>query len=320
MRKVKNIIGMAFLPVMTFLVFFIITRFTGNTSFGDLYTWRMIFIGTATTVSMGYVLALNMKSGRMDLSCGANMIASSIIAVNLSVKLGLGGWAMMAICIVVCTGFSLITALIYVYTKMPIIVTTIGMALVYEAVTRLVNGGNGANVISTGAYNFWGMAPWAYILMVICIATYHIVTKYTIIGYEANALANNQQLAVNLGINERKNVILIFLVSGMLLGLCSAIYAGTNVISAQSNLVSVGQVFINLLPVLIGFSLAKFGWDSIGILMGALSVGIIKYGLNLLSLGSALNIVLGLFMIAFCAYDMLDARMQRKRQLTASAP
>lgn len=64
--------------------------------------------------------------------------------------------------------------------------------------------------------------------------------------------------------------------SGVLLGICSAIHAATNVISAQSNLVSVGQVFTNLLPMLIGFSLARFGWDSIGLLMGARSVGIIK--------------------------------------------
>ena len=310
---------MAFLPLLTFLIFFIITRFAGKTSFGDLYSWRMIFIGTATSVSMGYVLALNMKSGRMDMSCGANMIASSIIAVNLSLRLGLDGWGMMGICILVCTVFSLITACVYVFTKMPVIVTTIGMALVYESVTRLVNGGNGANVISTSTYNFWGMSPWAYILMALCIAVYHIVTHYTIIGYEANALANNQQLAVNLGINEKKNVIYIFLISGMLLGICSATYAATNVISAQSNLVSVGQVFTNLLPVLIGFSLAKFGWDSIGILMGALSVGIIKYGLNLLSLGSAFNIVLGLFMIVFCAYDMIDARLQAKKKRNTAA-
>lgn len=318
MRRVKNVIGMAFLPMLTFVIFFLITRLTGNTSFGDLYTWRMIFIGTATTVSMGYVLALNMKCGRMDMSCGANMIASSIIAVTLSQRLGLNGGGMMGLCILVCTAFSLITALVYVLTKMPVIVTTLGMALVYESVTRLVNGGNGANVISTSTYNFWGMSPWAYILMAVCIAAYHIITRYTIIGVEADALANNQQLAVNLGVNEKRNVICIFLVSGVLLGICSAIHAATNVISAQSNLVSVGQVFTNLLPVLIGFSLARFGWDSIGILMGALSVGVIKYGLNLLSLGSAFNIVLGLFMIAFCAYDVIDARMKQKKMQAAS--
>lgn len=312
MKRIKNIIGMGFLPVMTFLVFFVITRITGNTSFGDLYTWKNIFINTATTVTMGYVLALNLKSGRMDMSCGANMIASSIIAVTIALKYGLNGWALMGLCILFCVLFSLITAVVYVKAKMPIIVTTLGMALIYEAVTRIVNGGNGGNVISTSTYNFWGMAPWAYILMFICIVIYHIITKYTIIGYEAEALASNQQLAVNLGINEKRNVISIFLVSGVLLGVCSAMYAATTVMSAKSDLASVGNVFQNLLPVLMGFHLAKFGNDSIGILMGALAVGIIKYGLNIISMGSALNIVLGLFMIAFSIYTCLDERAQRK--------
>lgn len=311
MQKVKKIIGMGFLPVMTFLVFFVITRVTGNTSFGDLYTWKNIFINTATTVTMGYVLALNLKSGRMDMSCGANMIASSIIAVTIALKFSLNGWALMGLCILFCVTFSLITALVYVHAKMPIIVTTLGMALIYEAVTRIVNGGSGGNIISTSTYNFWGMAPWAYILMFFCIAIYHIVTQYTIIGYEAEALASNQQLGVNLGINEKRNVISIFLVSGVILGVCSAMYAATNVMSAVSDLSSVGNVFQNLLPVLMGFHLAKFGNDSVGILMGALSVGIIKYGLNIISMGSALNIVLGLFMIGFSIYTCLDAKAQR---------
>lgn len=32
MRRVKNVIGMAFLPMLTFVIFFLITRLTDNTS------------------------------------------------------------------------------------------------------------------------------------------------------------------------------------------------------------------------------------------------------------------------------------------------
>lgn len=313
MQRIKNLFGMIFLPTITFLIFFIITRMTGNKSFGDFYTWKMILINTATTVSMGYVLALNLKSGRMDLSAGANMIASSILSVYIVTSMGWNGWALLLLCILFTILFSLITALVYVITKMPIIVTTVGMALVYEAVTRLINGGSGGNVISTGTYNFWGMAPWAYILMAICIIGYHIVTKYTIIGYESEALVNNQRLGVSLGLNEKRNVIFIFLVSGFLLGICSTMYAATTVMSAQSNFASVGTVFQNLLPVIMGLYLAKYGNDSMGILMGALSVGIIKYGLNLIGFGGALHIVIGLYMIIFSIYTRLDSRADAKK-------
>ncbi len=312
MRRILNAGKMVFLPVMTFLVFFIITRITGNKTFGDFYTWKMIFINTATTVSMGYVLALNLKSGRMDLSCGANMIASSLLSVYIATSYGLNGWGLLALCILFCVVFSLITAFVYVTTKMPIIVTTVGMALVYESATRLINSGNGGNVISTGTYNFWGMAPWAYILMGICVLAYHIVTQYTIIGHESEALVHNQRLGVSLGINEKRNVIYIFLFSGFLLGICSAMYAATTVMAPQSNFASVGTVFQNLLPVIMGLYLAKYGNDSVGILMGALSVGIIKYGLNLIGWGSALNIVIGLFMIGFSIYTRLDEQSQKK--------
>ena len=44
---------------------------------------------------------------------------------------------------------SLVTAVMYVYGRLPIVISTIGIALLYESITPLIFGGSGVNLTAT---------------------------------------------------------------------------------------------------------------------------------------------------------------------------
>lgn len=313
----KNIICSLILPVVTFIIFSLIARRKGNLSYGDLYTWKMIFTNAALSICMASVIGLNLKNGRMDLSGGANLILTGIIAYTITKAIGGNGIVLLILCIVFGMLFSLLTATVYIVLKMPMVITAIGMVLLYEALTKIVNDGNGVNIISTSALNYWGSIPYAYILAVIALLIYYVVTKYSIIGYESEALSNNQTIAINIGIKETRTVFTVFGFSGIILGLGAAIYISGNIVPQQSNLVSVGIVYSNFIPIIVGLYLARYSNDAIGILIGSITVAIMKYSLNLVGWSDWDSIIIGIFIIIFSIFttnqDAIVKKLRKKK-------
>lgn len=315
--NLKNTICSLILPVVTFIVFSFIARSKGNSTYGDLYTWKMILTNAAMSICMASVLGLNLKNGRMDLSGGANLILTSIIACTITKAISGNGVVLLILCIVFGVLLSMLTATIYITLKMPMVITAIGMVLLYESLTKVVNGGNGANIISTSALNYWGSIPYAYILAIIALLIYYTISKYSIIGYESDALTNNQNIAVNIGINEKRTVFTVFIFSGIILGLGSAIYLSGNIITQQSNLVSVGIVYSNFIPIIVGLYLARYSNDAIGIFIGSITIAIMRYSMNLVGWSDWENIIIGIFIIIFSIFtnnqDAIITRIKNKR-------
>jgi len=298
----KNIVCSLVLPIVTFIIFYFIAKSKGNSSYGDFYTWRAILTNAAMPICIGSVIGLNLKNGRMDLSSGANLVLTAIIACTLTQAVHGNGFVLLGICIVFGVLFSMLTATLYISLKIPMVITAIGMVLFYEALTKVVNGGNGANIISTSNLNYWGAVPYSYILAIIALLIYYVITKYSIFGYESDAITNNQNVAVNLGIKEKRTVMVIFIFSGVILGLGAAIYASTNIIVQQANLTSVGIVYTNFVPIIVGLYLARYSNDAIGICIGSITIAIIRYSLNLVGFSSFESIVIGIFIIVFSVF------------------
>lgn len=322
-KIIKNTFFSLIIPIVTFIIFLIIARNRGNSNYGDLYTWKMIFTNAAISVCLASVLGLNLKNGRMDLSSGANLILTSIIAVTLTKAVNGNGVVLLLFCIIFGVLFSMLTAFVYIKFKMPMVITAIGMVLIYESLTKIINQGNGVNIVSTGQLNYWGYIPYAYILAGVALLIYYVVTKLSIVGYESDAITNNQNLAVNIGINEKRTVFLIFVFSGIILGLGATIYVSGNIVGPQSNLGSVGIVYANFVPIIVGLYLGKYSNDGIGILIGSITIAIIRYSMNLVGWSSWENVVIGAFIIVFSLItnneDIIISRLKsgrRKQSLT----
>lgn len=297
-----RIVGTLALPVAMYLIMMILCYSNGKMYFGTWNMWKTLIvdIGLSLTCAMG--IGLQFKCGRFDFSGGAIMLMSAIIAGNIARSMDSSVFMMTVLCIVCCLVLSLLVALFYVYGRIPIVISTIGFALLYESLTCLIFQGRGINLVSNMTLRVYYTYPYVLIPMVIGIALYAFYSYCTVSGKQSQLLANNQQAAVNIGVKEKKNVIVSYVFSGLIFGMATLIYiANGQHRGAYSSMATVGELFTNILPVFIGLIISGFCGDTIGIIVGSLSLCLMSYGLKAVysdELGAAIStICMGVFIL-----------------------
>ncbi len=299
---IKRIAGTLMLPVAMYIIMMVACYAAGKTYFGTLDMWKSLIVDISVSVTCALGIGLQFKCGRFDFSGGAIMLLTAIIAGNISKEMNSNVIVFSIICIGMSIILSLMVSLLYVFGRVPIVITTIGMALIFEAITCLIFNGNGINIVANMKLKIFSAYPMILIPLIGAILVYAFFSYFTITGKQSQLLAGNQQSAVNIGINEKKNVIISYLFSGILFGFATMIYATTDLHRASyTSLGTVGELFTNILPVFIGLLIIGFCGDTIGTIIGAITLGIMSFGLRAVfdaELGSAITIVItGLFII-----------------------
>lgn len=296
MKIVKRIVGALILPVVMFVVMYIACQAAGKTYFGSWMMWRTLIPNIAVSMTCAMGIGLQFKNGRMDFSGGAMMLLVAIIAGNLAQQFDNSPLIFAGLCIVLCVALSIITAVMYVYGRLPIIISTIGIALLYESITPLIFGGSGVNLTATTSLSDFSHFPMALFPLIGAFVVYAIYSYLTVTGKQSRLLSNNQSSAVNIGINENKNVIISYVFSGLIFGFATMLYASSGILRASySSLSTVSSLFSNILPVFIGLMLARFCGDTIGTLLGSITLCLMSFGLQAIfsaEMGSAITLVI----------------------------
>jgi ribose/xylose/arabinose/galactoside ABC-type transport system permease subunit len=296
----KTIITIA-LPVGMFLLMMILTRMQGIAYFGSGDMWRTIFNNLSLTVIVALGIAMQLRFGRMDFTGGITMILSGVIGVLVAQQFGENPIVMLLVSILCGLVISMLTAAVYTIARLPIIICTVALTLLYESITLIIGGGNGVSIIANTSLNVFGRMPINLVILFIAIIFYHFVITYTTAARKGMLLNNGQQVAVHIGINEKINVYMTYVFSGILFGIAGVVYSSQNIVMTQSNLSTAGILFSYIVPVFIGLFLGKYSLEIIGIFIGSLTIQFMNYGLNALGYGSGgwNNILFGLFMMAF---------------------
>lgn len=298
----SRIIGTLALPVVMYLIMMVLCYSNGKMYFGTWNMWKTLIVDVALSVTCAMGIGLQFKCGRFDFSGGAIMLLTAIVAGNLALKLNNNVAVMVILCIAGCLMLSVLVALFYVYGRVPIVITTIGFAMLYESVTCLIYGSRGINIVSNMTLRLFSTYPWVIVPMVVAIAIYAFYSYCTTTGKQARLLANNQQAAVNIGIQEKKNVIISYVFSGLIFGCATLIYIANGIHrAATTSMGTVGELFSNILPVFVGLIVGAFCGDTIGTIVGSLSLCLMSYGLKAVfsdELGSAIStICMGVFIL-----------------------
>lgn len=298
----KRVSGTLLLPLGMFLAMMILCYSHGKMYYGTWLMWQTLMVDIAVSVSCALGIGLQFKNGRFDFSGGAIMLVAGIIAGNLARTNENNIALMIGLCMVMCIALSLLVAVLYVYGRLPIIIATIGMALLYESITCLLYSGTGVNLVSNMTLRKFATFPYVLIPFILAVLVYAFYGRFTVTGRQGTLLANNQQSAVHIGINERKNVIVSYLFSGTLFGFATIIWVAKDMHRASfSSLTTVGELFSNILPVFIGLMLVGFCGDTIGIIMGSITLCLLSYALKAVfsnEMGSALTtIITGIFIL-----------------------
>lgn len=298
----KRVAGTLMLPVAMYIIMMIICFANGKMYYGTWAMWRTLFVSIAVSVSCAMGIGLQFKSGRFDFSGGAIMLIAAIIAGNVAKSHENNILLFCVLCISICVVLSVGVALVYVYGRLPIMIATIGMALFYESITSQLFGGGGINLVANLTLKKFSTYPYVFIPFIGAVAVYAIFSYVSKAGKQSVLLANSQNAAVNIGINEKKNVIISYVYSGLIFGFATMIYTSTGIHNASySSLSTVGELFTNILPVFIGLYVGVFCGDTIGIIMASISISLMTYGLQAVleaEMGSAVSTaMMGIFVL-----------------------
>ena len=309
-------------PVGVFVLFLVLCKiFSPQAAFGTARSMESILKQAILSSLIAMAMACNMLNDRWDFSMGIICVCTSFIASPI-VKAICGGmikengktivpsFILLALCIVICMGLCMINAILYLVIKVPMLVISIGLMLVYETMVRIVNGGAGAQLSGLN-YTAFGRSPWIYILAVVVILIFLFLYTFTRFGYNVRSLGNNQQIANNIGVNETRNVILCYLLCGFILGIAAVVNVGlSGKIEASSTFNNnTGMMFQAFPAVFIGLYLSRYTNFSIGIFIGAFCIKMMTAGVVALGLPSAVqDIGVGAFLFFFIALTTNQGR------------
>ena len=236
------------------------------------------------------------------------MLLSAIVAGNIAQKYDNNLVAFAVLCVALCMLLNVCVALVYIYGRLPIIIVSLGMALVFESITAVIFSGRGVNLTANAMLKQFSTFPMALIPLIASVVIYAAFSYVSVTGRQSQVLANNQQAGVNIGINEKRNILISYIYSGAILGFATMIYASSGIINASfSSLSSIGGMFTNLLPVFVGLILARFCGDTVGIMLGVITMSLMDFALQAVlkaELGSAVTtIVTGVFLLLINVAD-----------------
>lgn len=276
----------------------------------------------ASLIAMG--LSVQILNGRFDFTGGINIILSAFIGGHIAKMVGgvASRYVYILLTIVFSMSLSMLTAFLYKVLRMPIMITSIALTLVYESLPRILFGGQGLQLFTDEYIQVLGMKGswWPFAILAVGVILYFYFKDLSVGGTRARLLANNQLTAVNIGINETKNLYYTYIFSGALFGLAAILYGATTWIQPGEigNLSTTSVAFSNIVPVYIGMFIGFLSYGWVGVLVGAVSIQMLTKGLSVMINGDVsgyYSIFFGIFMMIFWT---LSAELPNIKKLLAN--
>ncbi|HWQ80099.1 MAG TPA: ABC transporter permease [Anaerovoracaceae bacterium] len=268
-------------------------------------------ISTNTIAAFGMTFVI--LTGGIDLSVGSiQALTGMIVAVLIS---NMGFSAPVAVTVALMAGLlcGLFNGVVIAKTGMPEFIVTLAMMTIARGLAYIVGDGKPTRV-SDEAFNQMGAGfigpialPIIYMFVIMGILWY--ILKRTKLGRHIYAVGGNREAARFSGISIQRTQIFVFTLSGFLAGftgvvLAARMYTGQPAIGNGAELDAIAATVLG------GTSMVGGAGTLGGTLIGALVIGVIGNGLNLLNVSSFLQMVVKGLVIVFAVY--LDT-LKKKR-------
>lgn len=270
-------------------------------------------ICTSCTLSMGFTLVL--ASGIIDLSVGYMLGLVGIISALMAVA-GVPAVIVIPAAIVIGGICGILNGFISQKFGLQPFIVTLATGMIFQGINLIVSGAKSiANLpawyVNIGAGKVFGI-PIPVIVMVALVIVMYIVIQRTKFGRYALACGGNKNAARVCGIPTQKITYLVFLITGMCVGLAAVLQTG-RAASAQ-NAAGAGMELDAVAAVVIGGTPMEGGKANVvGTLFGCLLIQVISNSLNLLGVDSNWQkVAKGLVIIAAIILDKEGSKILDK--------
>jgi ribose transport system permease protein len=289
---VRRVLIILAIPIAVFLLF----RLLAPLHFGTLQmifiNFQQAFLPSITAWGLCFVMTL----GLYDLSVGAIIILSAIITAKAAVVIsGLAGVAFLLLsCVILSAGLEFLNATVYIRLRIPSIIVTIGLAMIYESVSNLTSGAElpfGMSIL--------GRAPMNIVLGCLTFLAAYILYNRTRIGFQIKAVGGSEVVARNSGIDVDRTKVIAFLLCGVFAGIAGVMtisYGGA--IMPSTNLDSISRIFPPIMGYFIGIALQRYCNIIIGVFVGEFSILMIVTGLMTVGIPTTFQqVITGVFLL-----------------------
>ena len=270
---------------------------------------RQMFSNICLSLGMTFVIII----GGIDLSVGAIVALSGITSVGLVIN---GGWAVapaVIVGILLGTSCGIINGCIISWLKVPAFIVTMAMMNVARGAAQVYTGGTAIRIQSVEAFTQLGVGrlfnvPYQIYYAVILIIIASILLNRTKFGTYVYAAGGNRLAARLSGIKAERIERITYAISGTMAGITGVILSA-RMYSAQPSVGDGLELDAIAACVLGGVSMSGGMGRISGTIIGAVIIGLINNGLNLMGVDSNWQLVAkGVIILLAIAIDAVKNR------------
>ena len=290
------------------------TVFTiANSRFLSLANFMNIFQQVAVVAIAAFGMTWVILLGEIDLSVGSVIAVAGMVGAQ-SLALGTGFPAALLITIIAGAILGAVNGLLTARLLLPSFIVTVATMSIYRGLVSLPTGGaplmiSDPNWQAIGASHFLGVPLIIWILLVLFLAN-HIALSMTVFGRETYLTGGNREAALYSGIRVNRIKIIIFTLSGVMSAI-AGILLSSRLYSAQTNAGLSYELDAIAAAVLGGTSLSGGVGTMPGTLIGALIIGVLNNGMNMLSVPYFYQLIVKGVVIIIAVW--LDVRAKRRK-------
>jgi ribose transport system permease protein len=305
-NPLQRIPGVAVMLVLLCVVFSLMTP-----GFLTVPNISNVLVQSTILLMLALPMTLIIMTEGLDLSMGAVLTLTSLIVAIVALATGsllLGLLAAMAVGIL----FGTVNGWLVAVVGIPPFVATLGTLGMAQGLSLIVSDGQsvvGMPAAVRGVYSgTLGGVPLPIVLGLGSYLAFHGLLYHTRFGTYIFALGGNREALKFAGISARRLLILVYALGGAMVGLAGLLMTAR--MNSGHPTAGLGLEFDAIAAVAVGGTSFERGngW-LLGTLLGVVTVGVLRNGLNLLALPSSIQVAsVGLLVIAALFVDGLRSR------------
>ena len=195
-------------------------------------------------------------------------------------------------------------------------IITLGTQAIFRGITLIISDSSAVFGFPAGFTKFMAQrifyVPVAALIAFAVAIVLAFLTKKTKLGRNIYALGGNKESAWYSGINVKLHTLIVFIISGICAGIAGVVLLG-RVGSAEPAAATGFETYAIAAAIIGGTSFFGGKGKIFGVVMGGLIIGVINFGMNLLSVSSTLQqVVMGALIIGSVTLDRFVAAENRR--------
>jgi ribose transport system permease protein len=271
-----------------------------------------IGLQSAALIILSLGMTLVILTEGIDLSLGALLGLCGVAMSLLLVAKGVPLWAAVPAAMAVGIAAGLVNGALVAYAGMPPFIVTLGTYGMAQSLAMVLTSGNSITGLPAPVRWFnegeWLGLPVPVWAVLVVFAVTYVLLYHTRFGRYVFAIGGNRRALELSGVPVRAYLVAVYAYAGFLAALASFIMTAR--MNAAHPTIAIGLEFDAIAAVVLGGTSFEKGHGGIwGTVVGALTVAVLRNGLNLIGLSTEWQVaVVGLVIVSAVAVDALRNR------------